>query len=122
VTDGASRSTVFITNMASDHDYKSATVYGALRPITTGNYPVFKSGRLLEEIAASLSQSEETDYLLFSGSSFIAGICLAVWLQRHKECKSLLYDKSQRGYASRVIRKSDIIIQLEKARGEDDDE
>jgi len=113
--------TVYITNMASDHDYRTAAAYGTIRPVTSGNYPIFKSARLLEEVATTLSQSSEEDYLLFSGSSFVAGICIAVWLQKHKECKALLYDRTQRGYVTRVVRKADIIIQLEKARAEDDD-
>lgn len=108
--------TVFVTNMSPDHNYGSAEKFGALRPVTSGNYPVFKSARLLEEIASVLAYSSPTDFLLFSGSSFVAGICLATWLLKHKECHALLYDRTQRGYVPRVVRKDDIIMQLEKTR------
>lgn len=106
--------TVFITNMSPAHSYESAARYGAVRPVTSGNYPVFKSDRLLEEIVRSLAYSTETDYLLFSGSSFVAGMCLTVWLQMHKECRSLLWDPKQRSYVPRTIKRQDIQMQIER--------
>lgn len=108
--------TVFITNMAPDHSYESAARYGAIRPVTSGNYPVFKTARLTEEIAAALIHSSSEDYLLFSGSSLIAGLCLTTWLMLHKECRALLYDRAQKGYVPRVIRREEVQIQLEKAK------
>jgi len=41
-----------------------------MRPITSGNYAIFKTTRLLEEVVAALARSSETDYLAFSGSAF----------------------------------------------------
>lgn len=107
--------TVFITNMAGDHSYTPAARYGAIRPVTSGNYPVFKTARLVEEIAAALASSSEEDFLLFSGSSFIAGLCLAMWLARHKKCRALLYDRPQGGYVPRTIDRSELEVQMEKA-------
>src|SRR2546430_11363125 len=92
--------TVYITNMASDHDYRTAAAYGTIRPVTSGNYPIFKSARLLEEVATTLSQSSEEDYLLFSGSSFVAGIRQDFWIQKHKERQALLFGRQQR----RIVR------------------
>lgn len=111
-----STATVFVTNMSPAHSYDSATRYGAIRPVTSGNYPVFKSDRLMEEVARSLSYSQEFDYLLFSGSSLVAGMCLAVWLYQHSECKALLWDPRTKAYVPRTIRKKDIAILVEKAR------
>jgi len=102
--------------MSPAHSYESASKYGAIRPVTSGNYPVFKSDRLMEEVIRSLAYSASTDYLLFSGSSFVAGICLAVWLTMHKECHSLLYDPKQRAYVPRTIKRQDIQIQIEKVK------
>jgi len=76
--------------MSPQHSYDSASKYGAIRPVTSGNYPVFKTDRLIEEVVRSLTYSSRTDYLLFSGSSFVAGICMGVWLAMHKECHALL--------------------------------
>lgn len=108
--------TVFVTNMSPAHSYESAAKYGAVRPVTSGNYPVFKADRLTEEVIRSLTHSEATDYLLFSGSSFVAGICLAVWLMMHRECHALLYDPKQKAYVPRTIKKQDIQLLIEKAR------
>jgi hypothetical protein len=110
-----STATVFLTNL-SDHDYTPIAQYGAMRPITSGNYAFFKTTRLLEEVVQALASSEETDYLAFSGSAFVGALCLTVWLIMHKECKALLFDPRQNAYIPRVLKRSDIIIQIEKLR------
>jgi hypothetical protein len=107
---------VFVTNMSPAHSYESAVRYGAIRPITSGNYPVFKSYRLTEEIARSLAYSTEDDYLLFSGSSFVAGLCAVVWLMMHRECKVLLWDPKQRAYVPRTVKRDEIRVLIERAR------
>jgi len=112
------RATVFVTNLAPDHIYTSIARYGALRPVTSGNFAVFKTARLLEEIVRALAASEQSDYLAFSGSGFVAAMCLVVWLTLHKECNALLYDKSAKGYALRVIKRSEIVMQITKAQDE----
>jgi len=116
MTARADAATVFITNMSPAHSYDSAARYGAVRPVTSGNYPVFKSERLMEEVIRSLAYSASNDYLLFSGSSFVAGICLAVWLHMHKECHALLWDPKQRAYVPRIIKREDIQMQVEKIK------
>ena len=108
--------TVFITNMSPAHSYESIPKYGAPRPVTTGNYPIWKTERLQEEIVRALSYSQPTDYLAFSGSSFVAAICLAVWLFMHKECRALLYDPKQKSYVPRTLKKLDIVTQIEKVK------
>ena len=110
-----STATVFLTNL-SDHDYSPIAQYGAMRPITSGNYAIFKTTRLLEEVVAALALSEETDYLAFSGSAFVGALCLTVWLIMHKECNVLLFDPRQNNYVPRVIKRSEIVIQIEKLR------
>jgi hypothetical protein len=116
VTNG--RATVFVTNVARDHDYTSLARYGAMRPVTSGNYPVFKTARLTEEIIRELAQSTPDDYLAFSGSGFVAGLCLTIWLIFHKECHTLLYDRKEGAYVHRLIKRSDLVIQIEKTRDE----
>lgn len=110
------RRVVFVTNLNPKHEYDAAAKFGAMRPVTSGNYPVFKTDRLIEEIVTALLHSKETDYLLFSGSSFIGGLCLAVWLQIHKECHALLYDAKQTAYVPRTIRRPDLSVQIERIR------
>ena len=58
--------TVYVSNRASTHDYTSASKMGALRFVTIGNYPIFKTARLQEEIITALAYSTKDDYLLFS--------------------------------------------------------
>jgi hypothetical protein len=98
------------------HDYGSATKYGALRPVTTGNYPVFKTSRLIEEIIDALVHSGPEDYLLLSGSSTIAGICQVVWIQLHGKCKFLLWSRDEDSYVVRVIDKPAIVLLIEETK------
>lgn len=108
--------TVFITNMAADHNYQSAVKFGAIRPVTRGNFPFFKHVRLQEEIAETLIHSSKTDYLAFSGSGFIGALCLNIWLIMHRECRALLFDRQQDAYVLRVIKRDALVINIEKAR------
>lgn len=113
---GEAPATVFLSNMAADHNYASAARYGAVRPVTRGNYAVFKHVRLIEEIVDALVHSSKTDYLAISGSGFIAALCLSVWLLLHRECKVLLFDAKQKAYVLRLIKRDMLIIAIEKAK------
>ena len=117
----SSSATVFISNMSRDHDYTKAATYGAIRPITSGNYPIFKTTRLVDEVINTLIHSKESDYLLLSGSSLVAGICLSIWLMMHKKVSLLLLDRRQGQYIPRVFDKDATLIELEKARDKLDD-
>jgi hypothetical protein len=107
---------VFVSNMSADHKYESLSKFGAVRPITQGNYPIFKTQRLTEEVIKALLSSAPTDYLALSGSSFVAALCLSIWLILHRECNVLLYDPRQNAYVPRSIKRSEIIVQIEKQR------
>jgi hypothetical protein len=107
-------STVFITNRADRHAYDSALNFGAICFITSGNYPIFKTSRLIEEIVEALAHSTPNDYLLFSGSATISGLCLAIWLEKHGKCKALLWD--QRSYIQRDLERSKLRIEIERVR------
>jgi len=100
--------------MVSSHDYSKASEHGALRPVTTGNFPIFKTIRLRDEIIAALTSSTEEDYLLLSGSSVIAALCMLVWMNLHPKVKILLYDRSRRKYVERVLTKQEIRLEIEK--------
>lgn len=102
--------------MAADHNYEFAAKFGAIRPVTRGNFPFFKHVRLLEEITETLIHSSKEDYLAFSGSGFIGALCLSVWLMLHKECRALLYDREEEAYVLRVIRRDMIVTNIEKAK------
>lgn len=106
---------VFITNKSASHEYSPATKYGAIRFVTMGNYPIFKTRRLQEEIVSVLAYSEAQDYLLLSGSSMIAALCLAVWLSIHKQARVLMFDRSQNEYVMRVIDAEEIRLDVERA-------
>lgn len=110
-----STATVYVTNL-SDHDYSPIAHYGAMRPITSGNYAIFKTTRLLEEVVSVLAASSDEDYLAFSGSAFVGALCLTVWLIMHKECNVLLFDPRQNAYVPRVIKRSEIVLQIAKLR------
>lgn len=104
-------SKVFVSNWNEEHEegpvpYSTAAVYGALVRVTSGNYPIFKTLRLQEEIARSLEASSDDDYLLLSGSSLVAGLCMTMWMFKHGRCKVLLLDRRERGYVVRLITKS----------------
>jgi len=108
--------TVFVTNKSHSHDYTSASKLGALRFVTNGNYPIFKTIRLQEEIINALAYSSKDDYLLFSGSSVVAALAMAVWLEIHGVAKILLWDRTQDSYVVRVIETKQIRIEVETAK------
>ncbi len=107
---------VFISNKAGHHDYVAAEHYGALRPITSGNFAIFKTERLREEIAVALAHSTIHDYLLLSGSSFIAGLCMSMWVLSHGTVKLLLYDRSAKKYVVREFHGNAAKVELERMR------
>lgn len=109
--------TVYISNMGPDHDYSKASTYGALCPITSGNYPVFKTGRLLEEITSVLVNSQPDDYLVLSGSNLVAALCTAVWLMKHNRVRFLVYDRPN-GYVERVVSAEEMHLLIEKVADE----
>jgi hypothetical protein len=109
-------STVFISNKSDAHDYSPASKFGAIRFVTSGNYPVFKTTRLQEEAIEALIYSKPSDYLLLSGSSLIAAVCLTVWLEMHGEAKILLWDRANDGYEERIITKKGVRLAIEEAR------
>lgn len=109
--------TVFITNMARDHEYAGAARYGALRPITSGNYPIYKTPRLLEEIVQALVDSDADDYLCISGSSIVAALCLWVWIEMHRKCNMLLFRPADGGsYLLRVLDRAEVRNEIEHTR------
>lgn len=111
--------TVFISNLGPGHDYSKAARWGAIRPVTQGNYPIFKTERLIEEIGQVLIHSAPTDYLLLSGSSIVAGLCQSVWLTLHPLCNLLLFDRKAPdggAYVLRVVSRSQIELTLERQR------
>lgn len=119
----ASSATVYISNMSRDHDYTKAAQYGAICPVTSGNYPIFKTVRLVDEVVNILIHSKDTDYLLLSGSSVVAGICLAVWFMLHKKVNLLLHDKRQGGqYIPRLFDKEATLLEIERVRDKLEDE
>lgn len=107
---------VFITNMGRDHNYSAAARFGALRPITRGNFPMFQTERLREEVVTALSSSTQEDYLVLSGQAFISGLCMLVWMEMHGRCKVLMHDKSNDSYVHRTLSRSDLRMQIEQAR------
>lgn len=106
--------TVFISNMSKTHDYSKAAKHGALRPITSGNYPIFKTNRLVTEIIGVLTDSTPDDYLLLSGSSVVAALCTSVWMELHGRCNILLFDRTRDQYVERNIVKSDLRREIEQ--------
>lgn len=109
-------STVFITNKSPSHEYSPASRYGAIRFVTMGNYPVFKTQRLQEEIIKVLVHSSPDDYLLLSGSSVIAALCMAIWLTMHPVVKLLMWDRAENEYVLRVIERSSIQLGVVEAQ------
>ena len=107
---------VYISNQAKQHDYSPAREHGILVAITSGNYAIFKTDRLREEIIGALTLSTPNDFLLLSGSSIIAGICMAVWLLQHETVNLLLYDRSARKYVKRSFSRNEAMIEIEQMR------
>ena len=109
----AEPSVVFITNVDKQKSYSGAAEYGSIRAVTTGNYPIFKTSRLIEEIAAILIHSKPEDFLLISGSGTVAGLCLAMWLERHKVAKILIWDSKK--YSMRLIKRETLRGEIAQA-------
>lgn len=108
--------TVFVSNQSPAHNYSSASHFGALRFVTRGNYPIFKTNRLTEEIIETLAYSKADDYLLISGSATIAAICMAVWLEMHPRLKLLIYSRADGVYLQRDFVKTDLRLAIERVR------
>ncbi len=108
--------TVYITNLNPEHDYSAASRYGHIRPITSGNYAIFNTSRLREEIIRVLLESKEDDYLIISGSSVVAALCLDVWMTMHKKCNLLLRDRKQVQYVPRTWSRDKLLLEIAQAR------
>lgn len=107
---------VFITNKASSHDYTRASRFGAIRFVTQGNYPVFKTARLQEEIVDALVYSKREDYLLFSGSAAVAALCTIVWFELHSKANVLLWDRTKNSYVQRTIEKPNLRLLINETQ------
>jgi len=107
---------VYITNKAASHDYSRATHFGAIRFVTQGNYPVFKTGRLQEEIVTALIYSNPWDYLLFSGSGVVASLCSLVWFELHSQANILLWDRTKNSYVQRTVEREGMRMLINEMR------
>lgn len=94
---------VYITNLGRDHDYGPAAKWGAIRPITEGNFSIYKTHRILEEVIAGISDSQPTDYLALSGAAIICSIAVSVWLTMHGTCQILIFHPATNSYQRRSI-------------------
>lgn len=106
---------VFISNMGRDHNYSSASKYGAICSVTEGNFPIYAMARLVEEVATNLASSTPEDYLAVSGSATVAALCLATWLTMHDKCNLLLYRPADDSYVVRVLSRDAIRNELTRA-------
>lgn len=106
---------VFATNRSGEHDYSSAEKYGGVRFITIGNYPVFKTARLVEEIIKALVHSNPDDFLLYSGSGVVASLCTVIWLEMHKKVQMLMWDRTEKKYVLRLIDRTEMRVEIERA-------
>lgn len=105
--------TVVVTSWQSSLDYTTAQAYGSLRPLTNGKYSIFRTTKIIEDIAHGISTTEPEDYLLFSGSSVISALALCLWLMHHGQCNILLWDAQEKRYVDRLITRGDLRIVLE---------
>jgi hypothetical protein len=111
----ATNGVVYVTNKSPTHDYVSATSYGALRFVTMGNYPVFKTARLIEEITTALVYSRPEDFILFSGSAVVSALVMSVWLEMHGKANVLLWDRVNSKYVLRPIDRQNLAVGIEAA-------
>lgn len=107
--------TVYISNKARNQNYKAAEEFGSVVFVTQGKFPIFKTNLLRGEIIKVLLWSEEDDYLLLSGSTVVAGLCLMIWLMLHKQCKLLLHDPKM-GYIPRKFSREEVMMEVETLR------
>lgn len=108
--------TIYISNVSRSHDYESAKKFGTLRPVTSGNYPIFKTIRLQEEIINALVYSKPDDYLLLSGSSVVAGMCMLIWELIHGKVNVLLFDRKEKSYVLRKFSRDNVLKEIERTR------
>ena len=94
---------VFIVNYAG-YDYSAAMKYGKLVPVTRGTVDIFKDRRMAYDITQALEDFDpETDYLLFSGSSFINVVASGILLSRFPKYKCLIYGAKRGDYVEREV-------------------
>lgn len=96
---------VYVSNY-SGHDYKPATKYGQIIPLTVGNINPLQVDRLLFEILNILQDSTPDDYLVLSGHHVIVAIAVSILITLHGKVNLLIWNKNTNDYNVRTIKQS----------------
>lgn len=106
-------SKVFIVNKAG-HDFSSATKYGELVPVTTGNMNIFRPDRGLYQIQNILEEFDPMlDYLLLSGNVFTNALAVSTVIAfQSRKCldvglRFLVYDAKNHCYLCHTLKRND---------------
>lgn len=108
---------VFVTNYAG-HDYEAAEKFGKPIFITRGFVNFYSLDRVKYYLAQELQNCTPDDYLLLSGSSFLAVILAVLWYEKHGKVRILNWDKKGETYREMVLTEKNI-TQLLESFGED---
>jgi hypothetical protein len=96
------RPTVWVVNFAG-HNYEAAEEYGRLDYLTQGYVSMGSLDRLVYTVSEAIADTHRDDYLLLSGLIALNALSAAVWLQKHKIMRLLLWDQKLRKYRPLVI-------------------
>lgn len=97
-------SKVYILNN-SGNDYSEATNFGELLIVNDGPYSIFNTGNLINSLKTKFMEfNAKGDYLVMSGSPFVAAMTLTLLLEHNKMINVLLFDAKRRTYIPRTIK------------------
>lgn len=101
------RPTVWVVNFAG-HNYEAAEEFGRLEYLTRGYVSMGSLDRLFYTVAEAVAKTEREDYLLLSGLIALNSIAAAVWLEKHRILRLLLWDQKLKKYRPLVITRDQI--------------
>lgn len=94
---------VFVLNKSA-HDFSSAESFGELIFVTDGHYNIFNTGQLIQFLANFFSDFDsQEDFLVMSGSPFVASLAFTYLINNVNSVKLLLFDAKQRIYIPRTL-------------------
>ena len=76
---------------------------GKFVKMTKGKVNVTQADRMAYFMAEHIALSEDTDFLLLSGSPVLNALAAALWMVRHKKMTLLIFDGKGQKYIQNVI-------------------
>ena len=96
-------SKVYVMNK-SGHDFSDAEKHGELVYLTEGKHNIFSTGAMIQDLKNKLRDFKPSeDFLLMSGSPFVAASAMSIILTKIRSVNVLLFDAKNRVYVPRTV-------------------